>query len=753
MPHTNGHGDDELPSPSQPAHRGGITEPPPSPRLLSCFLVLGAACALPWSSAVLALPWVAAAATSPPAASPGLRDGLPSALALVFSACNAGAVLAVARFSLVEVRKRRCYLCFACCVSRETHGSPKQRLPPAALVVPPLALCSALLAAAACAADADARGDPLSGALLVTFCFPAALFLGVASAVANCGCAALAAEHPTAVMRSYTAGQALAGLVTAAASFLAAAAVEASAASRPGGAAGAQAPAPLDIWLVGATTSSSGASAAAAAAPWAHLVTARAAAPPPPRGLHAVEAAVAWNAARALAAASVALVACLAAFVALPPHKPDTCPTTSHTHGHGHGGHHRRYVALPPSHAGAEQGGGTSGFAPRARTRSPPTRRVLAFDRAAGGGDEEAGGAAGACATDRSAAPTVPRVLRTPSPPPSPPDSPGRGACAAPSMRAFLSLPHSFFLSVCVLFFSGRYDAALSRLGSPLLPLMAAEAEEEEAAAEEEEAEAAARAAEFAVAISAAAAHAALDPPPVSPPAEHAPPALLGHRTMSNGRHGRHSLTSPLLERAASGGYATDENNPSAQGGGHVSSSRAARAAALKCYERVVFLTYAVSLSLYPGVVSFLRPLVPRPTGSLLVPALFVVWNGGDTAGRLASAAAPRLSPRALLAVAICRAALAPALLACNVVPPDGAWRFPRLPTMLLAGDAAPVLLVALLALSNGALTAVSLSEGPACAPRRHRGAAATQLVAFLVAGIMVGSAAGLAVSLSLQRQ
>lgn len=140
-------------------------------RLSACFAALGAGCSMPWSAAVLCLPWLASAACSPPAASAWLRAGLPSALALLFSATNAVATLAVARLRLVE------------------------RLPTSVLVGLPLAGCAALCAAASLAADADARGAPLSGAAVVHAALPAAVGFGVAAALSNCGTTALGASR------------------------------------------------------------------------------------------------------------------------------------------------------------------------------------------------------------------------------------------------------------------------------------------------------------------------------------------------------------------------------------------------------------------------------------------------------------------------------------------------------------------------------------------------------------------------------
>ena len=95
------------------------------------------------------------------------------------------------------------------------------------------------------------------------------------------------------------------------------------------------------------------------------------------------------------------------------------------------------------------------------------------------------------------------------------------------------------------------------------------------------------------------------------------------------------------------------------------------------------------------------------------------------------------------------RALLPPLLLLCNIVPPERAWLAPRL---LARHDAAPLALLAALSLSTGAATALAMTGGPACAPPRERGAAATALTACLVAGVSAGSALSVLLALVLQR-
>jgi solute carrier family 29 (equilibrative nucleoside transporter), member 1/2/3 len=190
-------------------------------------------------------------------------------------------------------------------------------------------------------------------------------------------------------------------------------------------------------------------------------------------------------------------------------------------------------------------------------------------------------------------------------------------------------------------------------------------------------------------------------------------------------------------------------------------------------FAQALFITYFVTFSVYPGITSFLKPAsysgadgslarrlrspsaaaVHLPGGAvlrgdLLVPATFLVFAAGDLLGRVAAAALPRAQPRPLLALALGRVALQPALLMCHIVPPSGAWAAPRL---FAHQDGWPFALLLLLACTNGFVTAASLNAGPAAAPPRKRGEAATSLMVALVAGVTSGSVASLVLSLALQ--
>ena len=186
--------------------------------------------------------------------------------------------------------------------------------------------------------------------------------------------------------------------------------------------------------------------------------------------------------------------------------------------------------------------------------------------------------------------------------------------------------------------------------------------------------------------------------------------------------------------------------------------------AELRLYKLCVFVIYIVSLCVYPDITAWLRPAAARGDGGataaaapfgvrmrgdLLVPFSFVVFNAGDLAGRLVAAALPQLKAKQLLPLLVARGVIPLLLLTCNIAPPEGRWAAPPL---LARSDTAPLLLLATLAMSNGAATTLAMTGGPACAAPARRGAAATTLTACLVAGISAGSALSVLLSLLMQR-
>lgn len=180
--------------------------------------------------------------------------------------------------------------------------------------------------------------------------------------------------------------------------------------------------------------------------------------------------------------------------------------------------------------------------------------------------------------------------------------------------------------------------------------------------------------------------------------------------------------------------------------------SEAQKAADLRLYKITIFLTFFGSLCTYPGIISMVQPAAGAHHigGRLLVDLCNVVFGGSDFVGRIAAAYFPKCSARSLFIASVLRFALTPALLFCNIVPPSGHW---AAPAALGGSDAGVIVLLALLAGSNGFIFSSCAAAGPGCADPSQRGAVATALVARLFAGNTAGTLMSVLLSFLLGRK
>jgi equilibrative nucleoside transporter 1/2/3 len=126
-----------------------------------------------------------------------------------------------------------------------------------------------------------------------------------------------------------------------------------------------------------------------------------------------------------------------------------------------------------------------------------------------------------------------------------------------------------------------------------------------------------------------------------------------------------------------------------------------------------------------------------------------LVFNAADFCGRAFANVYPRGAPRGkcVFGCALARLGLVPPLLACNVVVP-GRWNFPR---FLSRFDAAPFVLVAALAFTNGHLASVCMMYGPSRVPHRTRADEGVKMSFACIAGLGAGSVLSYALNASMQ--
>ena len=176
--------------------------------------------------------------------------------------------------------------------------------------------------------------------------------------------------------------------------------------------------------------------------------------------------------------------------------------------------------------------------------------------------------------------------------------------------------------------------------------------------------------------------------------------------------------------------------------GGAKTVSVAAVLAKIRTEAATVFIIYLVTLGLFPAVTVLVESEGAAEGGvwatKYFVPvACFLLYNLGDYLGRLVAGSGlpPRLSSRAALLLACVRAGLVPLLLVCNIAPGQR-----HLLPVLLPSDAAFVVVVAVLALSNGHLTTVVMVAAPARVLAHEQQTASNLMVGLLGLGLISGA-------------
>ena len=149
-----------------------------------------------------------------------------------------------------------------------------------------------------------------------------------------------------------------------------------------------------------------------------------------------------------------------------------------------------------------------------------------------------------------------------------------------------------------------------------------------------------------------------------------------------------------------------------------------------------VFLVFTCTLSVFPALTSLTR--APSNANALhkrlFVPLLFLEFNALDTIGRASAACFTEPSSRTLVALSALRFAFVPCFIFDDI---EGG---PTHGPALLQTTAAPFLLMAPFALSNGLLAALALTAAPPLVAASDRELAGNLMGLFLVLGLSCGS-------------
>jgi len=149
-----------------------------------------------------------------------------------------------------------------------------------------------------------------------------------------------------------------------------------------------------------------------------------------------------------------------------------------------------------------------------------------------------------------------------------------------------------------------------------------------------------------------------------------------------------------------------------------------------------VFLVFTCTLSVFPALTSLTR--APSNANALhkrlFVPLLFLEFNALDTIGRASAGIVEVPSSRTLVALSALRFAFVP----CFIF--DDIEHGPTNGPAVLQTTAAPFLLMAPFALSNGLLAALALTAAPPLVAASDRELAGNLMGLFLVLGLSCGS-------------
>ena len=166
--------------------------------------------------------------------------------------------------------------------------------------------------------------------------------------------------------------------------------------------------------------------------------------------------------------------------------------------------------------------------------------------------------------------------------------------------------------------------------------------------------------------------------------------------------------------------------------------------AKIKVEAMTVFVIYTVTLGLFPAVLVLVESANINSSSSGLwetkyfVPvACFLFYNVGDYLGRIVTGfgLAPNIRPKFALVLAVARLAFIPLLLLCNIAPGQR-----HLIPVLMVSDTAYIMLMLLLAISNGYLTTIVMVSAPGRVEEHEQQTASNLMVGLLGLGLISGA-------------
>jgi len=160
-----------------------------------------------------------------------------------------------------------------------------------------------------------------------------------------------------------------------------------------------------------------------------------------------------------------------------------------------------------------------------------------------------------------------------------------------------------------------------------------------------------------------------------------------------------------------------------------------------------VFLTFAISLTVFPGIISLIQSSTSCSSAAnetyraLWIPLLFLTWNSFDFIGRLLAERYQShtvITAQNIWLLALFSAFLIPLFLFCNLTST-------RLPVAFVS-DVFPLFFVVIASLLNGFIANLSMIYGPTLVTPPQAALAGTIMVFCLSSGLLCGSACSFAI-------
>ncbi|CAI5730155.1 unnamed protein product [Hyaloperonospora brassicae] len=160
----------------------------------------------------------------------------------------------------------------------------------------------------------------------------------------------------------------------------------------------------------------------------------------------------------------------------------------------------------------------------------------------------------------------------------------------------------------------------------------------------------------------------------------------------------------------------------------------------IRLYAAATFSIFLVTLSVFPGVTSAIKPVHPKHSlfdAKLFTPFTLILFNSSDFVARLSASWWPELGQKKLLLASIARALFVPLLMLCNLQNKS----HQVVTTVIFQSDVLALLFIASCAYTNGLLCTLAFMEYPRLFHKNAEKELGGSIVFFMLSvGLTAGS-------------